>query len=79
VIAARHEKWDERPVLLAVKAESATVTERELLAFYNDKVPSWQTPDKVIFIDTLPIGATGKVRKNKLREAFGDVLINENN
>ncbi|HHB81220.1 MAG TPA: long-chain-fatty-acid--CoA ligase [Aliiroseovarius sp.] len=74
-IAARHEKWDERPVLIAVKAEEADVDEAGLLAFYDGKIAKWQVPDKVIFVDALPIGATGKFLKNKLREEFGEVLI----
>ncbi|MGR1583143.1 long-chain-fatty-acid--CoA ligase [Thalassobius sp. S69A] len=74
-IAARHEKWDERPVLIALRHEGATITEDALIAFYDGKIAKWQTPDKVIFVDALPIGGTGKVLKNKLREEFGDVLI----
>ncbi len=74
-IAARHEKWDERPVLVVVKAAGADPSEEELLAFYEGKVAKWQVPDKVIFVDALPLGATGKVLKNKLREAYGDVLL----
>ncbi|KIN72001.1 Medium-chain-fatty-acid-CoA ligase [Sulfitobacter guttiformis KCTC 32187] len=72
-IAALHVKWDERPVLIAVKA--GEVSEEELLAFYKGKVESWQIPDRVIFVDELPIGSTGKVQKNKLREEFGKVLL----
>ena len=74
-IAARHVKWDERPVVIAMT--SGEVTEEELLAHYEGKVPSWQVPDKVIFVDELPLGATGKVVKVKLRESYGDVLLNE--
>ncbi|MEM6303667.1 MAG: long-chain-fatty-acid--CoA ligase [Pseudomonadota bacterium] len=74
-IAARHKKWDERPVIIAVK--SGDVSEAELLAFYDGKVPSWQVPDKVIFVEDLPLGATGKVVKVKLRESYGDVLLEE--
>lgn len=76
-IAAKHEKWDERPVLLVVKAEGASPSEEELLAFYSGKIASWQVPDKVIFVDALPLGGTGKVLKNKLREAYGDVLLTD--
>ncbi|MEM6638993.1 MAG: long-chain-fatty-acid--CoA ligase [Pseudomonadota bacterium] len=72
-IAARHPKWDERPVLIAVKA--GEVNEAALLAFYDGKVASWQVPDKVIFVDDLPLGATGKVVKAKLRDAYQDVLL----
>jgi acyl-CoA synthetase (AMP-forming)/AMP-acid ligase II len=74
-IAAKHEKWDERPVLIVVKADSADPTEAELLAFYDGKVASWQVPDKVVFVDELPLGATGKVMKIKLREKFGEALL----
>ncbi len=72
-IAAHHTKWDERPVIVAIK--SGEVTEEELLAFYKGKVESWQIPDKAIFVEALPIGSTGKVQKNKLREEFGNVLL----
>jgi fatty-acyl-CoA synthase len=72
-IAALHEKWDERPVLIAVK--SGEVSEEELLAFYKGKIESWQIPDRVIFADALPIGSTGKVQKNKLRDEFGQILL----
>ncbi|MDD9720639.1 long-chain fatty acid--CoA ligase [Sulfitobacter sp. PR48] len=76
-IAARHPKWDERPVVLAVPAEGASPTEAEILEAYDGKVASWQVPDRVIFVGELPLGATGKVLKNKLREAYGDVLVKE--
>lgn len=74
-IAARHEKWDERPLLIVVKAEGTDPSEAELLAFYDGKIASWQVPDAVIFVDELPLGATGKVLKNKLRAKFGEHLI----
>ncbi|MGR3761325.1 long-chain-fatty-acid--CoA ligase [Roseobacteraceae bacterium NS-SX3] len=72
-IAARHPKWDERPVVIAVKSDES-LTEEELLAHYDGKVASWQVPDKVVFVTELPLGGTGKVLKNKLREAFGGIL-----
>ena len=76
-IAALHPKWDERPVVIAVKVEGADFSEAELIATYDGKVAKWQVPDMVIFVDDLPVGATGKVLKNKLREAYGDVLIKQ--
>ncbi len=76
-IAARHPKWDERPVLVAIRDENSNVTEKEILDFYEGKVASWQVPDKVIFVDALPLGATGKVMKNQLREHYGDALLKE--
>jgi len=74
VIAATHAKWDERPVLIVVKKDDS-LTQDELIGFYTGKIAKWWTPDKVIFVDALPLGATGKVKKNELREAYGDVLV----
>ena len=75
-IAAQHPKWDERPVVIAIKSDSA-LTEEELLTHYEGKVASWQIPDKVVFVTDLPLGGTGKVLKNKLRESFGSILLEE--
>ena len=77
VVAASHDKWDERPILLAVKIPDANITEEELLAHYQGKVAKWQTPDRVIFVEALPRNATGKVLKNKLRSEYGEVLVNK--
>ncbi len=74
VIGVRHLKWDERPLLVAVVAENEAPTEEELLAFYDGKIASWQVPDKVVFVDELPLNATGKVLKRTLREQFADAL-----
>jgi fatty-acyl-CoA synthase len=73
-IAAQHPKWDERPVLIVIKSDEG-LTEAELLAHYEGRVASWQIPDKVVFVSELPLGGTGKVLKNKLRESFGSILL----
>jgi len=74
VIAAAHEKWDERPVLIVVQAEGKSPTEAQLLAFYENKIAAWQVPDKVVFVESLPLGGTGKVLKSVLREEYGTIL-----
>ncbi|WP_299148133.1 long-chain-fatty-acid--CoA ligase [uncultured Tateyamaria sp.] len=75
VIGARHEKWDERPVLVAVAAEGQDPSEAEVLSIFEGRIAKWQVPDRVVFTDVLPRNATGKVLKRNLRESFGDVLI----
>ncbi|MHA6203592.1 3-(methylthio)propionyl-CoA ligase [Dyella soli] len=69
-IAARHPKWDERPLLLIVRKPGSGLAKDELLAFFDSKVAKWWKPDDVVFVDGFPLGATGKVLKNKLREQF---------
>ncbi|WP_299875784.1 long-chain-fatty-acid--CoA ligase [uncultured Sulfitobacter sp.] len=77
VIGARHPKWDERPVLVAVKGEGEEPDEAEVLAIFDGKIAKWQIPDRVVFTDVLPRNATGKVLKRNLRESFGDVLMGD--
>jgi fatty-acyl-CoA synthase len=69
-IALPHPKWDERPLLVVVKKPGATATREEILGFYEGKVAKWQVPDDVAFVDAIPLGATGKMQKSKLREQF---------
>jgi len=71
-IGVAHPKWDERPLLVVVRKPGASVTREELLAFYEGKIAKWWTPDDVAFVDGIPLGATGKMLKNKLRDAFKD-------
>ena len=63
-----HPKWDERPIVVVVTKPGATVTREALLAFYEGKIAKWQVPDDVVFVETIPLGATGKMLKTKLRE-----------
>jgi fatty-acyl-CoA synthase len=74
-IGVAHPKWDERPLLVVVKRPGMDVSREELLAFYEGKIAKWWTPDDVVFIDALPIGATGKVLKNRIRETFHDYVL----
>lgn len=67
-IGVRHPKWDERPIVVVVKKPGQEVTREDLLAFYEGKIAKWQIPDDVVFVDAIPLGATGKMQKMKLRE-----------
>ena len=74
-IGIRHAKWDERPILVVVKKPNAEVTSQELLNFYDGKIAKWQVPDDVQFVEAIPLGATGKMMKAKLREQFKDYVL----
>jgi len=77
VIGVPHPKWDERPLLVVVKKPDAQVTREDLLAYYEGKIAKWWTPDDVQFVEQIPLGATGKVLKTKLREQFADYRLPE--
>ena len=74
-IGIKHPKWDERPIVVVVKKPDAQVSREELLKFYEGKTAKWQIPDDVVFVDAIPIGATGKMLKTKLREQLADYVL----
>ena len=75
VIGVKHDKWSERPIVIAEVVKGSDINESELLDFYRGKVVKWQKPDAVIFVDELPLGSTGKPIKRELREEFEDFLL----
>ena len=75
VIAARHPKWAERPLLIVVLEQGKEVTPDEIKQYLADKVAKWWLPDDVLFIDELPHTATGKISKLTLRKLFSDHVL----
>jgi 3-(methylthio)propionyl---CoA ligase len=67
-IAVPHPKWDERPLLVVVRRAGSTLTREQLLATYEGRIARWWTPDDVVFVESIPLGATGKMQKSRLRE-----------
>ena len=74
-IGMPHPKWDERPVVCVVKKPGAELSAADLLKFYEGKTAKWQIPDDVIFVDAIPLGATGKMLKTKLRTQLADYKL----
>jgi fatty-acyl-CoA synthase len=75
VIGAAHPKWDERPVLLVKLKEGETATKEEFLKFLEGKIAKWWTPDDVVFVDDIPLGATGKIDKKLIRERMKGYVL----
>jgi fatty-acyl-CoA synthase len=72
VIGIHHDRWLERPLLICVLKNDSRPTLAEMQAYLGQKVPKWWLPDGVEYVESLPIGATGKIQKTKLREQFAD-------
>jgi acyl-CoA synthetase (AMP-forming)/AMP-acid ligase II len=70
-----HPKWDERPLLVVVRRPGTEVGREELLAWFDGKIAKWWLPDDVVFTEALPVGGTGKIQKNKLREQYKDYKL----
>lgn len=75
VIGLNHSKWQERPLLVAIKRPDMQIDEQELIHFLSKRVAKWWLPDDVVFVQSLPHTATGKLQKNVLREQFKDFVF----
>ena len=75
VIGIKHPKWDERPLVVAVKKAGQDVSREELLKFYEGKIAKWWMPDDVVFVAELPHTATGKLSKLTLRQQLKDYRL----
>jgi fatty-acyl-CoA synthase len=72
VIGVPHPKWDERPLLVLVRKEGQDVSREQMLDFLRGKLAKWWLPDDVVFVDSLPHTATGKLSKLTLRQQLND-------
>lgn len=74
-IGLPHPKWDERPLLIVQKMAEEEISKDDVLAFFDGKIAKWWMPDDVVFVDEIPLGATGKINKLALREQFKDYKL----
>ena len=75
VIGVAHPTWDERPLLLVQLKPGETGTREEFLAFLHGRIAKWWTPDDVLFVSSIPLGATGKIDKKALRTLYGQHVL----
>ncbi len=75
VIGVAHPKWDERPLLLVKLKDGVSAEPREFLEHLEGRIAKWWMPDDVLFVDEIPLGATGKIDKKLLRARFGDHVL----
>jgi fatty-acyl-CoA synthase len=74
-IGVYHAKWDERPLLLVVRKPGTEPTPESILAVLEGKIAKWWMPDRVEFVETLPMTATGKLWKAELKRQFKDYAL----
>lgn len=77
VIGMPHPKWDERPLLIVELVANSAADPQDILSFVRERLPKLSWPDDIQVVDEIPLGATGKVLKTKLREMFKDYVLPE--
>ena len=76
-IAAPHPKWGERPILIVIPAKGIKPDENSIRNLLSKHFAKWQIPDDIIFTETLPLTATGKVSKLTLRNMHKNHFLNK--
>ena len=71
VIGRQDMKWGERPVLLVETRGDGGPSDAALMDALRGRVASWWLPDEVIRIERMPLAATGKIDRMRLRAEFG--------
>jgi acyl-CoA synthetase (AMP-forming)/AMP-acid ligase II len=74
VIARTDPKWGERPLLVVEPRQGHAVEDGALLKSLKGKVADWWIPDRVVQVEAMPLAATGKIDKTRLRADYGTVV-----
>lgn len=75
VVGVAHPKWDERPVLICQLKPGANLPAAEMRAWLDGKIAKWWMPDDILFVDEIPLGATGKIDKKAIRAGLADYML----
>jgi fatty-acyl-CoA synthase len=77
VIAVAHPKWGERPLACVVPADGVVtvVTKEELIEHLASRLPKWQLPDDIVFVEEVPKTSVGKFDKKVLRDRYADYQL----
>jgi 3-(methylthio)propionyl---CoA ligase len=74
VIGVPHEKWNERPILLVKLKDGERAEPQEFLDHLEGRIAKWWTPDAVHIVDDIPLGATGKIDKKRIRAELAGMI-----
>ena len=74
VVAAPDADGLEKPVAYVIRQAGAVTTEDELIEYCRQGLPSFKRPRAVVFTDSFPATATGKIRRVELRKMAESVL-----
>lgn len=74
VVGVAHPKWEERPILIVELHDGVTMSAQAVLDHVAPHVAKWWLPDAVIFAK-VPLTATGKIDKKKLRDQYRAYLL----
>ncbi|WP_435944470.1 acyl-CoA synthetase [Gordonia rhizosphera] len=70
VFGVMHEKWGEVGCAAITLERGAELTFAELEAYLGERLAKYKIPKSMVLLDDIPRNATGKIRKDRLREIY---------
>jgi len=77
VIGLPHQRWGEAVTACVILKPGETATEEELISFCRDKLAGYETPKRIVFMESLPQTVGGKIQKHILRAQLQDLYAND--
>ncbi len=71
VIGRVDHKWGERPLMVIEPRQGQDVDQAAVVASLKGRVADWWIPDRIVSVPSMPLAATGKIDKTRLRAVFG--------
>ena len=72
VIGREDAKWGERPVLVVEPRQGETIDPQALIAALRGRIADWWLPNEVVAVAAMPLAASGKIDKNRLRADYAN-------
>jgi fatty-acyl-CoA synthase len=76
-IASPHPLWGERPILIVIPVEGIKPQKKTIIDLLKTQFSKWQIPEDILFVDKLPLTATGKVSKLTLRNEYAKYFLKQ--
>ena len=73
MIGLPHERWGEAITAVVITKAGHALKEDDLLVRLRQHLSPYKCPKRIVFVDTMPKTATGKIQKAKLRVELADL------
>jgi malonyl-CoA/methylmalonyl-CoA synthetase len=75
VVGVAHPDFGEAVIAIIAREENSSADETTIAVALEGKLAKFKRPKSILFVDELPRNAMGKVQKNILRQAYGDLFV----
>ncbi len=71
VVGMPCDTWGEKIIACVALRPGQAATETDLRAFVRERIADYKVPERIVFLDVLPKGITGKIHRRALKDMIG--------